>query len=89
MKKDIVIGGVKIKAGETKDINLFIAKLYDFTDAYMPVKVIRGKQDGPRLFVSAVVVAFADKKLTKAEIDVIVKEAKDVPLAVKALIKKE
>ena len=38
--------------------------------------------------LSAVVMAFADKKLTKEEIDMIVKEAKDVPLAVKALIKK-
>mgnify|MGYP001389620153 CR=1 FL=1 len=38
--------------------------------------------------LSAIVVAFADKKLTKDEIDTIVKEAKDVPLAVKALIKK-
>ncbi|MFH2146302.1 MAG: hypothetical protein ABII75_09810 [Candidatus Omnitrophota bacterium] len=38
--------------------------------------------------LSAVVVAFADKKLTKEEIETIIKEAKDVPLAVKALIKK-
>ena len=38
--------------------------------------------------LSAIVVAFADKKLTKDEINTIVKEAKDVPLAVKALIKK-
>jgi hypothetical protein len=38
--------------------------------------------------LNAIVVAFADKKLTKDEVDVIVKEAKDVPLAVKALIKK-
>jgi len=38
--------------------------------------------------LNAIVVAFADKKLTKDEIDTIVKEAKDVPLAVKALIKK-
>ena len=38
--------------------------------------------------LSAVVAAFADKKLTKEEIDTIIKEAKDVPLAVKALIKK-
>ncbi|MFH2026775.1 MAG: hypothetical protein ABIK30_13340 [bacterium] len=38
--------------------------------------------------LSAVVMAFADKKLTKEEIDTIVKEAKDVPLAIKALIKK-
>ncbi|MDD3087731.1 MAG: hypothetical protein PHP89_04120 [Candidatus Omnitrophica bacterium] len=38
--------------------------------------------------LNAIVVAFADKKLTKDEVDAIVKEAKDVPLAVKALIKK-
>ena len=38
--------------------------------------------------LNAIVVAFADKKLTKDEIDTIVKEAKDIPLAVKALIRK-
>jgi len=38
--------------------------------------------------LNAIVVAFADKKLTKDEIDTIIKEAKDVPLSVKALIKK-
>ena len=38
--------------------------------------------------LNAIVVAFADKKLTKDEIDTIVKEAKDVPLAIKAIMKK-
>jgi len=38
--------------------------------------------------LNAIVVAFADKKLTKDEIETIMKEAKDVPLAVKAIIKK-
>ena len=38
--------------------------------------------------LQAIVVAFADKKLTKKELDIIVKEAKDVPLAIKALLKK-
>jgi hypothetical protein len=38
--------------------------------------------------LNAIVVAFADKKLTKDEIDTIVKEAKDIPLAVKSLIRK-
>jgi ABC-type uncharacterized transport system permease subunit len=38
--------------------------------------------------LNAIVIAFADKKLTKQEVETIVKEAKDVPLAVKALIKK-
>jgi len=38
--------------------------------------------------LNAIVVAFADKKLTKDEIEIIMKEAKDIPLAVKAIIKK-
>ena len=39
-------------------------------------------------FLNAVLVAFADKKLTKEEIAVIIKEAKDIPLAVKAVVQK-
>lgn len=38
--------------------------------------------------LNAIVVAFADKKLTKDEIDTIVKEAKDIPVAVRELLKK-
>jgi len=53
--KDITIGNVTVALGETKDINMFIAKLYDFTDIYMPVKVIRGEKEGPRLFVCAAI----------------------------------
>jgi len=37
----------------------------------------------------AVIIAMADKKLTKEEIEAIVKEAKDVPEAIKNLIKKD
>jgi len=38
--------------------------------------------------LNAIVVAFADKKLTKDEINTIVKEAKDIPIAIKTLIRK-
>jgi hypothetical protein len=38
--------------------------------------------------LNAIVVAFADKKLSRKEIDAIINEAKDVPLAVKSLLKK-
>jgi len=38
--------------------------------------------------LNAVVIAFADKKLTKDEVDTIVKEVKDIPVAVKKLIQK-
>ncbi|MGE0268131.1 MAG: succinylglutamate desuccinylase/aspartoacylase family protein [Candidatus Omnitrophota bacterium] len=55
MNNDIIIGDTTIRPGETKDINLFVAKLFDFTEISIPVKVIRGKEDGPRLFVCAAV----------------------------------
>jgi len=38
--------------------------------------------------LNAIVIAFSDKKLTKDEIDVIFKEAKDIPVAVKELLSK-
>jgi predicted deacylase len=50
-----VISGHTIKRGERKKIHLKIGKLYDNTDINIPVEVIRGKQDGPTLFVSAAV----------------------------------
>lgn len=47
------IAGHKINPGERKRIDLKIAKLYDLTEMTMPVEVIRSKEDGPVLFVSA------------------------------------
>jgi predicted deacylase len=50
-----MISGHTIKRGERKKIHLKIGKLYDNTDINIPVEVIRGKLDGPTLFVSAAV----------------------------------
>jgi predicted deacylase len=50
-----VISGQSIKRGERKKIHLKIGKLYDNTDINIPVEVIRGKLEGPTLFVSAAV----------------------------------
>ncbi len=55
MAKKLVIGGVTIKPGERKRILLDVAKLYDFTNMNIPIEVIRGKEDGPVLFVSGAV----------------------------------
>ncbi len=55
MSDKLVIGGEAIKKGERKRILLDVAKLYDFTDMNIPIEVIRGKQDGPTLFVSGAV----------------------------------
>jgi len=55
MKRDLVIGGQVIKRGERKRVFLDVAKLYDFTDMNIPIEVIRGKKDGPIMFVSGAV----------------------------------
>lgn len=39
--------------------------------------------------LTAVVVALADKRLTKEEVETIIEEAKDIPLAFKMAIKKD
>ena len=53
--KPIMIGGVIIKAGETKRIELPMPLLYTNTQMSIPVHVQRGKRPGPTLFVSAAI----------------------------------
>lgn len=54
-EKDFVINGVKIEKGERKQLEIVFAKLYDQTDMTIPVEVIRGKVDGPVMFISAAI----------------------------------
>lgn len=51
----LTIDGEKIHPGERRQLALVVAKLYDFTDMKMPVEVVRGREDGPTLFVSAAI----------------------------------
>lgn len=53
--KSLVIAGTKILPGETKSIDLVVGRTYDFIDMRIPIRVIRGKEPGPVLFVSAAV----------------------------------
>lgn len=53
--KPLVIGEYEIKPGESKRIELPVAKLYTDTDISLPVQIFRGKKDGPTMFVSAAV----------------------------------
>lgn len=55
MVKALKIGGEDIYPGERKQIMLTAPKLYDFTDTKIPVAVIRGKEEGPTLFISAAI----------------------------------
>lgn len=50
-----IIAGEEVLPGERRQISLTTAKLYDFTDMKMPVVVIRGKENGPTLFISAAI----------------------------------
>jgi uncharacterized protein len=50
---DFVIHGHKIEPGQRKNLDITVAKLYDYTDMTLTVEVIRGKENGPTMFVSA------------------------------------
>ena len=53
MKDELVIDGVTIARGERKRFEMVVAKLFDHTKMTIPVEVIRGKKDGPTMFISA------------------------------------
>lgn len=47
------IGGHRIEAGESRLVELPVASLYTKTPVSLPVRVLRGREPGPTLFVSA------------------------------------
>lgn len=49
------INGIKVASGERKRIEIPIASLFDYTTISIPVEVIRGKKEGPTMFVSAAI----------------------------------
>ena len=51
--REITICGRQIKPGERATVEVPIPNLYTHTPMFMVVHVVRGKKDGPRLFVSA------------------------------------
>jgi len=53
MRKPFVLGGVEVRAGSRAAIDLPITDLSTHTPVTMPVQVIHGRRDGPRLFVCA------------------------------------
>lgn len=55
MQPAITIGGVRVKPGTRATIQLPVARLYTSTAMTMPVHVIHGRQEGPRLFVSGAI----------------------------------
>ncbi len=49
-----IIGGVEVFRGTTTTINIELPKLYN-TPTQLPLRVIRGKKEGPTVFVSAAI----------------------------------
>ena len=52
--KKFILGGVEVLKGTTVTINIELPKLYN-TPTQLPVRVIRGKKDGPTVFISAAI----------------------------------
>lgn len=50
----LIIGGVEILKGSRQTLNIELPKLYN-TPTNLPVRVIRGKKDGPTVFISAAI----------------------------------
>lgn len=55
MRRAICINGVEIAAGKRLTVDMPVAKLYTHTSLAMPVHVVNGRQDGPRLFISGAI----------------------------------
>lgn len=53
--KDLEIGGKKIEIGERTRIEIPVASLFDYTNISIPIEIIRGKKEGPTMFVSATI----------------------------------
>jgi uncharacterized protein len=53
--KSLKIGGQEILPGQRKRIQIEVAALFDYTPLTVPIEVIRGEEDGPRMFISAAI----------------------------------
>jgi len=54
LTKAFIFNGVEIKKGTNVTVNLELPKLYN-TPTNLPVRIIRGKKDGPTIFISAAI----------------------------------
>ncbi|NCN41545.1 succinylglutamate desuccinylase/aspartoacylase family protein [bacterium] len=53
--KALKIAGEKVYPGERKRLSIDLATLYDYTQLAIPIEVIRGKEEGPIMFLSAAI----------------------------------
>lgn len=55
LNQPITIGGVEVRPGERRRLELEVGRFYTYTPTTMPIQVICGKRPGPVIFVSAAI----------------------------------
>ena len=55
MAKPFTLCGVQIHPGETREVELVVSELYTTSPVAIPIRVVRGWEPGPRLFVTAAI----------------------------------
>jgi predicted deacylase len=55
MQNPIQVGGVTVGPGQRETISIRVARLYTHSELSLPVHVVHGRRQGPRLFVSAAI----------------------------------
>ena len=55
MSKPFDICGVSVYPGETREVELVVSELYTTAPVAIPVRVVRGWERGPKVFVTAAV----------------------------------
>ena len=55
MQSAIQVAGTRVKPGEKATIPIPVAQLYTHTEMRMPVHVVHGRHEGPRLFICAAI----------------------------------
>lgn len=54
-RESFAIGAVRVRAGQTRSLELPIARLVSGGDATLPVRVVHGREDGPVVWIDAAV----------------------------------
>lgn len=54
-QSDVTVGGVTVRPGERRQIELPVARLATQTQVHLPVEVVNGVRPGPRLWLSAAI----------------------------------
>lgn len=54
-RESFAIGGVRVRAGTSKNVELPITRLITGPDVSLPVRVVHGREDGPTVWLSAAV----------------------------------